>query len=126
MILGISRICFYSITYMTLFVLLLIKPVGFYRFTVGKPLPVGSGFSIENGFCKPWRGRASAAAHACSDLCAREHRKPPALQAGIPGIFSRNYMNSNGQTYIDTGSVYFDHAGHESRDRTWTGHIRIA
>jgi hypothetical protein len=23
---------------------------GFYRFTVGKPLPVGSGFSIENGF----------------------------------------------------------------------------
>jgi hypothetical protein len=23
---------------------------GFYRFTVGKPLPVGSGFSIQNGF----------------------------------------------------------------------------
>jgi hypothetical protein len=50
MILGISRICFYSITYMTLFVLLLVKPVGFYRFIVGKPLQVGSSFSIENGF----------------------------------------------------------------------------
>jgi hypothetical protein len=34
---------------------------GFYRFTVGKPLPVGSGFSIENGFVNRARDAGSGA-----------------------------------------------------------------
>jgi hypothetical protein len=34
----------------------LVKSIGFYRFTVGKPLPMGCGFYLWNGFVnRGWR-----------------------------------------------------------------------